>query len=122
MKSISVKAVLLAAAGLGCCAGAMAAPTLVQDVRVFDGSAVHERRTVLIDNGVIVDANFRGSVPKDARIVSGAGRTLMPGLIDSHVHAYRHLDLFYAENWSLRLDLKILILTIFRGFGQPHAY
>jgi Undecaprenyl-phosphate glucose phosphotransferase len=31
-------------------------------------------------------------------------------------------DLYYIENWSLRLDLKILILTIFRGFGQPHAY
>jgi Undecaprenyl-phosphate glucose phosphotransferase len=31
-------------------------------------------------------------------------------------------DLYYIENWSLLLDLKILILTIFRGFGQPHAY
>jgi Undecaprenyl-phosphate glucose phosphotransferase len=31
-------------------------------------------------------------------------------------------DLYYIENWSLRLDLKILILTIFRGFGQRHAY
>ena len=31
-------------------------------------------------------------------------------------------DLYYIENWSLILDLKILILTIFRGFGQPHAY
>jgi Undecaprenyl-phosphate glucose phosphotransferase len=31
-------------------------------------------------------------------------------------------DLYYIENWSLLLDIKILILTIFRGFGQPHAY
>jgi Undecaprenyl-phosphate glucose phosphotransferase len=31
-------------------------------------------------------------------------------------------DLYYIENWSLRLDLKILILTLFRGFGQKHAY
>jgi Undecaprenyl-phosphate glucose phosphotransferase len=31
-------------------------------------------------------------------------------------------DLYYIENWSLVLDLKILILTIFRGFGQKHAY
>ncbi len=31
-------------------------------------------------------------------------------------------DLYYIENWSLLLDVKILILTIFRGFGQDHAY
>ena len=27
-------------------------------------------------------------------------------------------DLYYIENWSLLLDVKILILTLFRGFGQ----
>ncbi|HEY6548000.1 MAG TPA: exopolysaccharide biosynthesis polyprenyl glycosylphosphotransferase, partial [Vicinamibacteria bacterium] len=31
-------------------------------------------------------------------------------------------DLYYIENWSLLLDMKILILTLFRGFGQKHAY
>ena len=31
-------------------------------------------------------------------------------------------DLYYIENWSLLLDIKILLLTPFRGFGQTHAY
>jgi len=31
-------------------------------------------------------------------------------------------DLYYIENWSLLLDVKILIMTLFRGFGQEHAY
>ncbi len=31
-------------------------------------------------------------------------------------------DLYYIENWSLLLDVKILMLTLFRGFGQKHAY
>jgi lipopolysaccharide/colanic/teichoic acid biosynthesis glycosyltransferase len=31
-------------------------------------------------------------------------------------------DLYYIENWSLLLDVKILILTLFKGFGQKHAY
>ena len=31
-------------------------------------------------------------------------------------------DLYYIENWSLVLDVKILVLTLFRGFGQTHAY
>jgi Undecaprenyl-phosphate glucose phosphotransferase len=31
-------------------------------------------------------------------------------------------DLYYIENWSLLLDVKILLLTLLRGFGQKHAY
>lgn len=31
-------------------------------------------------------------------------------------------DLFYIKNWSLLLDLKILILTPLRGFIHPNAY
>ncbi len=31
-------------------------------------------------------------------------------------------DLFYVEHWSLWFDLKILFLTIFKGFIDPNAY
>ncbi|MCI0341222.1 MAG: undecaprenyl-phosphate glucose phosphotransferase [Planctomycetales bacterium] len=31
-------------------------------------------------------------------------------------------DLWYIENWSLGLDLKVLVLTLLRGFGSPNAY
>jgi Undecaprenyl-phosphate glucose phosphotransferase len=31
-------------------------------------------------------------------------------------------DLYYIENWSVRLDLKIMWLTLLRGFFQKHAY
>ena len=31
-------------------------------------------------------------------------------------------DLFYIENWTLGLDIKILFLTIFKGFINKNAY
>ena len=31
-------------------------------------------------------------------------------------------DLYYIENWSLWLDIKIILLTILRGFRHPNAY
>ncbi len=31
-------------------------------------------------------------------------------------------DLYYIENWSVRLDLKIMWLTLLKGFFQKHAY
>lgn len=31
-------------------------------------------------------------------------------------------DLYYIENWSLSLDIKILFLTVFKGFVNKNAY
>ena len=31
-------------------------------------------------------------------------------------------DLYYIENWSLWFDIKIILLTIFKGFVNKHAY
>ncbi|MEM8511568.1 imidazolonepropionase-like amidohydrolase [Massilia sp. MP_M2] len=95
----------LAAAGLSISCLALGAATLVQDVRVFDGKAVHERRSVLFDDVRVVDADFRGPVPAGARIVKGAGRTLLPGLIDAHTHAFRQLDLPVLFGVTTQIDM-----------------
>ncbi|MFC4932103.1 CIA30 family protein [Massilia sp. GCM10023247] len=96
---------LLLAAGLACCASAMAAATLVRDVRVFDGQRVHERRSVLFENGAIVDADFRGAAPGGSRVVDGRGRTLLPGLIDAHTHAFRAQELPVLFGVTTQVDM-----------------
>jgi imidazolonepropionase-like amidohydrolase len=104
MKLLTLKALLLAV-GLAGATAAMAGVTLVQDVRVFDGKAAHERRSVLVNDGVIADADFHGKPPAGARIVDGSGRTLLPGLIDAHVHAFRKFELPLVFGVTTQVDM-----------------
>jgi imidazolonepropionase-like amidohydrolase len=61
-------------------------PQLIQNVRVFDGERVFEHRSVLIENGKIAEIGGPHLRVVGTQVISGAGRTLLPGLIDSHVH------------------------------------
>lgn len=41
---------------------------------------------------------------------------------DTSIEKRIEADLWYIENWTLWLDLKIIILTLFRSFGDKGAY
>ena len=41
---------------------------------------------------------------------------------DTSIRRRIDYDLYYIENWTLSLDLKILLLTVFRGFINKNAY
>ncbi len=41
---------------------------------------------------------------------------------DTSIRKRIDYDLYYIENWTLGLDLKILVLTVFRGFINKNAY
>jgi imidazolonepropionase-like amidohydrolase len=58
----------------------------IRDVRLFDGERVVERTSVLVRDGIIVSVG--GDMPPGVETISGEGRTLMPGLIDAHTHAF----------------------------------
>ena len=55
---------------------------------VFDSvsGAMRPNGTVVVEGGRIVDVLFDATRVDDARTVDLAGRTLLPGLIDAHVH------------------------------------
>ncbi len=65
-------------------------PVLFQDVRIFDsiGRRFREHQSVLVEQGRITAVGAARTVraPADAQIIPGAGRTLIPGLWDSHLH------------------------------------
>lgn len=59
---------------------------LIRDVRLFDGERVLEHRSVLISNGKIQWIRGPEATMPNAQVIEGTGRTLLPGLIDAHVH------------------------------------
>lgn len=69
-------------------AGKPAAATLIRNVRVFDGGKTWPRASVLVRAGRIEAIAETLSVPSDAEVVDGRGKTLLPGLIDAHVHSW----------------------------------
>ena len=60
--------------------------------RLFDGTGpVHEHAAVLVTGGVIERVGAATDpIPEGARVLDLGGRTLMPGLINVHVHVQGH--------------------------------
>ena len=83
---------------------------VVRDVRLFDGEGVVERATVVVRAGRIVEAGPGVAVPPDLQVVEGRGRTLMPGLIDAHVHTWGS---------ALAETLNFGVTTVLDMFSDP---
>ena len=66
------------------------APLLFKNARIFDGVSADcpEGTHVLVADGLIQEVSAKPIKAKDARVIDLEGRTLMPGLIDAHLHAY----------------------------------
>ncbi|HXU29118.1 MAG TPA: amidohydrolase family protein [Thermoanaerobaculia bacterium] len=75
-------------------------------VRLFDGLKVTPDATVLIEGGKIVAVGPKVKVPADAETIDGAGKTLLPGLIDSHAHTWGNaLERALAFGVTTQLDM-----------------
>jgi hypothetical protein len=76
-------------------------PTLVDHVLMFDSVAgtYLPDRAVLISNGKVASVGAAGSIkaPAGAVVIDGKGKTLLPGLWDSHQHV--------GDDWNLLQNL-----------------
>jgi imidazolonepropionase-like amidohydrolase len=66
----------------------------ITNVKVFDGNALTEERTVVIENGVISAATTA------ERTFDGQHGTFLPGLIDAHVHLRDVAELEQGTYWG----------------------
>ncbi|MEM7483253.1 MAG: CIA30 family protein [Acidobacteriota bacterium] len=60
----------------------------ITDVRVFDGTGIIEQTTVLVNGGTIAAVGSELPIPEGTPVIEGAGKTLLPGLIDCHTHTW----------------------------------
>ena len=91
-------------------------PILFSDVRIFDGrgDSLSEPKNVLV-RGELIDTISCGSfTDQDIDIIEGSGRTLMPGLIDTHVHLDINRDIQDIVLHADRSDLAIRSTVVAR--------
>ncbi|MFD0684578.1 amidohydrolase family protein [Actinomadura fibrosa] len=81
-----------------------ATTTVITGARIFDGTRVGDPTTVLVQDGKI--AALGVEAPAGAEIVDGAGGTLLPGLIDAHVHTSKE-SLAQALRFGVTTELEM---------------
>ncbi len=93
--------------------------TVFTNSNIFDGSAkaLIEGKAVFVRDGRIAEISDRPPTPDDGEAIDCGGRTLMPGLIDAHIHAYASSANFYelsampdtlAACWASRMLSRML--------------
>lgn len=82
-------------------------PILFINVNVFDGETPEliKDANVLVTGNMITEVSAEPLVVANARVIDGGGRTLMPGLIESHAHLnYQHMiggyDTIEMRDWQ----------------------
>ena len=81
--------------------------TLFTNAVVIDSTSSEPRSgNVLIEDGIIRDIGSRVASAGECQVIDVAGRTLMPGLIDCHVHVVASM-MNLAENAQLPAPLAV---------------
>ena len=86
-------------------------PLLIRNVRVFDGERVVEHRDVWVENGLVTRVVDGTESEAPADTIDGRGRTLLPGLIDAHVHVPA------VPDEALRQFAALGVTTVLDMFG-----
>ena len=67
---------------------AMRGAFVIRNVRIFVGEKIIDANSVAVLDGKIVAVGNNVTSPPAAQVIDGTGDTLLPGLIDAHVHAW----------------------------------
>jgi imidazolonepropionase-like amidohydrolase len=75
---------------------------------VFDGEKKIESTNVLVVDGKISAVGPKVKAAEGSKAIEGTGRTLMPGMIDSHTHVWSATDLQRAATFGVTTELDMM--------------
>ncbi|HEX9704694.1 MAG TPA: amidohydrolase family protein [Gemmatimonadales bacterium] len=70
-----------------------------------------ENADVVIRNNRIVSVGARGSAPSGARVIDVAGKTIIPGFVDTHAHMWNLWGLHWTRPWIYLANLAYGVTT-----------
>jgi imidazolonepropionase-like amidohydrolase len=81
----------------------------MNDMSTIENGVVHVKGNKIVEVGPA----DKVSVPKGAKVIDVAGKTLMPGMIDTHAHTGGDNNDVYAQrNWSFLANLAFGVTTM----------
>ena len=75
------------------------------------GTEVIENADVVIRNNRIASVGPRGSGPPDARVLDVSGKTIVPGLVDTHAHLRALFGIHWSRSWAYQANLAYGVTT-----------
>ena len=82
---------------------------VLRNLRVYDGNKVFENVDVLIESQIVVKIGQALANPNQYPELDGRGKTLIPGLIDSHTHVWGDV-LAEALNFGVTTELDMFTM------------
>ncbi len=75
------------------------------------GHEIIDNADVVVRNNRIVSVGPRGSAPADARVIDVAGKTIIPGFVDTHAHMWNMWGLHWQQPWIYLANMAYGVTT-----------
>lgn len=80
---------------------------IITNVRIFDGRELSRPCSIVIEKGMISAISEENADQDSANVTDARGATLLPGLIDSHIHLEGEKSLREAADWGVTTMLDM---------------
>ncbi|HEX9894913.1 MAG TPA: amidohydrolase family protein [Gemmatimonadales bacterium] len=77
----------------------------------MNGREIIENADIVVRNNRIVSVGPRGTAPADARVIDIAGKTVIPGFVDTHSHMWNLWGMHWSQPWIYLANIAYGVTT-----------